>query len=433
MANLFRDTFTGADGALLTEHTPDENGLGWAWSMLYSGFPDREPTIVDDRLGGLDITEFFLQKDAEQTWAQPSSWAMSDGWVLEFTALVAPIVSGMGTPYLTLYVRGPAGYMEFLLLAEDPGSAYPGDLRLTMSDGVNGWIDLHLGVASASEHTYKLTMLAAGVTLEVDSVPVSLGGLCVGPPSIWSLQFNTNPGTTGLGMYVDDLTISGAATFTPGKISNTAQFSDFFAMIAPRAPGLAEITSEAEVRRAAIEFCRRTLAHQSTLGVVQTEANQAEYYVVDVLMQDDEVIERLLSVKFNGIPLEIVDPADLDLTDESAAGTAPQAALLVDPNHIRLFPAPALAAQSVTIRAAMRPSQNCTSLSPRLFERYADAIAHGALYRLLSTPQKSYTDPGTAGAERLLFEEAVNEAKEDAFRGNARSKRKRGGGSVSWC
>lgn len=208
-----------------------------------------------------------------------------------------------------------------------------------------------------------------------------------------------------------------------------AAWADFIPLVLPHVPGCPELVAEAAARQAAIEFCQRTLALQRTLATVNTVADQAEY----TLTQSGEVIERLLSVKLAGTPLELLDPADVDAESDPASSAAPAAALLTAPMKVTLYPTPATAAQIIKVRAAMRPSQTSVALDDGLFERYAQAIADGALYRLLSTAGRAYANPGLAADHMALYDRAIDEAKEDTFRGNARATRRRGAAPTSWC
>lgn len=195
-----------------------------------------------------------------------------------------------------------------------------------------------------------------------------------------------------------------------------AVFSDFHALVLPRLQGCSEISVELAARQSAIEFCRRTLAMQKILDSVATVAEQATYTVAS----GDEVIHKLLGVKLDDEPLELLRDVEFDWAARDTSGT-PTGALLSGPRVIELYPVPSVDGYSVVVRAAMAPSQASSTLDDSLFEEHAQAIADGAVARLAAQANRSYTDPGTAQECQARFDAEIDRVKARVFYSHSRA------------
>jgi hypothetical protein len=192
----------------------------------------------------------------------------------------------------------------------------------------------------------------------------------------------------------------------------------FYPLVMPWAPGAAEINVDAALRQAAIEFYKRSLAWWKTLDRTVTAANEAEVDCDDLTA--DQSIVKLLSVKLDGRPLDLIRADDLDGLDDTGP-SAPTRAYKQGSRTIALYPVPASAGLYVTVRAALMPSQASTGLPDDLYEQDAEAIAAGALKRLCSQPGQSFSNPGMAVDKGLAFEAAITAAKVRAYTGDART------------
>jgi hypothetical protein len=207
-----------------------------------------------------------------------------------------------------------------------------------------------------------------------------------------------------------------------------AALSAFYPLIAPRVPGAPAVAISAAALEGAIEFCARTLTLQRKLTAVTTVANQAAY----TLTQAGEVVEKLLAAKLAGQPLRLPVQADLDEDDdETLSVSAPGDLLLTGTMQVTLTPPPAIAGQSLVVRAAMRPTQAATTVDDVLFERHAQAIADWALHKLKSASKETtYYDAKGSDLAMQRFIEAVGREKTKVLRERARSKARP---RVLWC
>ena len=196
-----------------------------------------------------------------------------------------------------------------------------------------------------------------------------------------------------------------------------ATYSDLIKLVAPMAPGAPDPAVETAVRLGAIEFCRRTLTLQRTLAPVNTVIGQSDY----TLTQVGEVVTKLLSVKADGKPLELVVSSVFDDTETPQPADRPTAAALAGPMLLRVFPTPTVAGLPIVARAAMMPSQASTTFADDLLETNAQAIADYAIYWLLGQPKAAYYAPREADAAMARFLDAVGSEREVVFTAASRS------------
>jgi hypothetical protein len=93
-----------------------------------------------------------------------------------------------------------------------------------------------------------------------------------------------------------------------------------------------------------------------------------------------------------------------------------------DERSISVFPIPKeTASNSLTMRVALKPSRSAATFDDVLFEDYAEVIASGAKYRLLSMANKPWTNGPASAANLTAFMSGVNAARSRAIRGNSRA------------
>lgn len=73
------------------------------------------------------------------------------------------------------------------------------------------------------------------------------------------------------------------------------------------------------------------------------------------------------------------------------------------------------------MRVALKPTRSSSTIEDVIFEDYAEVIGHGAKFRLMSAPNKPYSDIAGAALSRTIFEEGMNTARQRATRGYVRS------------
>ena len=190
-------------------------------------------------------------------------------------------------------------------------------------------------------------------------------------------------------------------------------WSAFVPYMAPYAPSCPNPLLEAEARRAAIRFFRRTRAWVEWLDPVLSKDGAVEYDL-DVPTGADVVrVERatlggnLISIlSFRDAPK---DWTRADLADQGLVSSANRKTFVLG-NSVA-------AGQTLQVQVALAPSLSATSLPDDLFELHGLDIANGALSAILAVPGAEFYQPDLAMRKGALFEGAINVVSVDAWRG----------------
>lgn len=191
-------------------------------------------------------------------------------------------------------------------------------------------------------------------------------------------------------------------------------WSNFYGLVLPHVPDAPEPAIDSALIAAAREFCQDTQAVQATLDPYVITVGESTL-PANALTAQGMAVHRILSVKANGEPLQLITPADVDSETTPAGGD--MRAAMWDGTTITIYPA-AQADTTLTVRAVVQPSIDAPAALDLLHERFAHAIAHGAVAKLALI-----YNPAIAGDQMALFERAKTAAKVDAFYGFSRARR----------
>lgn len=190
-------------------------------------------------------------------------------------------------------------------------------------------------------------------------------------------------------------------------------FDDLLPFVLPHVSHCPDVTAIFQLRQAAIEFCDRALVWREYQDPIETIDGQTAYAYTPA---DGQRISKLLSLTFNGCDVGVVDPQtgkDNDRCGETctyAYGTF---------GGFELRPAQAAGLPIITY-CAVAPSLSATDI-PDEFQRYAEMLGHGALWRLFGTAKRDYTDAAMAASYKGMWDAEVGTAASQAFRGFSRS------------
>jgi hypothetical protein len=188
---------------------------------------------------------------------------------------------------------------------------------------------------------------------------------------------------------------------------------DFWPYILPNAKGCPAIIANQATRLAIIELCSKSLIWREYQDSINTVALQTAYAYAPAANQQ---VVTLLSMTLAGDDVTVVDPQKgRTLDSKGYAGIYAYGTF----TGFELRPAQA-AAQSIVTYSALAPSIAATTV-PDSMGRYIEAIANGALSRILTAKDKEYSDPAGAVNARTRWDDAIADAKGDALRGNART------------
>lgn len=195
-------------------------------------------------------------------------------------------------------------------------------------------------------------------------------------------------------------------------------FDDFLPYILPRAKGCPEVTALFNARLAVTELCRKAWVWREYQAQILTLAGITGYsYVANAANH----VTVLLGMSLDGTDIDVVDPNVGKLRDEDGYLTSYAYGTF---SGFELRPAQA-AGLVIVPYAAVVPNMATASL-PDSFERYAEAIAHGALSRILTAKGKDYSDPAGAIENKMAWDEDIADAKTDADKGFARTTQRTG-------
>lgn len=165
-------------------------------------------------------------------------------------------------------------------------------------------------------------------------------------------------------------------------------WEDFFDLAAPEVPGCPFGVLENALRQGAIEFCEQSLAWEFDHPDVPVIAGQ------DVYLYAPPVGAKVVAVlwaKLGDRELEcnIGEPDRRYWNWRDRTGQPDR--IFGGPSVFTLYPKPD-AAETLQLIVALRPSSDGPGVDDEIFDECREAIIHGALYRLMSSPKKPYTD-----------------------------------------
>jgi hypothetical protein len=198
-------------------------------------------------------------------------------------------------------------------------------------------------------------------------------------------------------------------------------------LVLPHVPGAPDPTIESAARSAAREFFRQTFAWQEWLDPVSTVAGGNKEY--DFELPNDADIARFERATIDGQPIEIglwrqakADPA---LFDGGVERQIVSGDLLI----LRLL-GEFDAGLQLQAMVSLMPKLTATTVPDHLAGRYAEALADGALARLLNLGTASFFNRVAAGDAALRFQRAIDQCGTDLFRSHTNvTPRSR----VAWC
>ena len=199
-----------------------------------------------------------------------------------------------------------------------------------------------------------------------------------------------------------------------------ATFESLLPDVLPNVYGCSDPVAIAAIRSSAIDFCTKSEVYQQELDPVTTVAKIYEY---DLEPPKNAVVHKILWLINDGEKLEPVSTGLLeqrlpDWRDKANAGI-PKYFVQQSQTLFYLAPMPATTkVESVLLRAVLKPTADALLLDDEIINNHKDAIVSGALFRLLRTPAKVWTDYQAAQMYAALYAEGVKEAENKARSSN---------------
>ena len=196
--------------------------------------------------------------------------------------------------------------------------------------------------------------------------------------------------------------------------------SAFLPFIIPKVPGCSEPLAEQALIASAIEFCSKARVHVHTTDAFTVAAGEYEVDIDDI--PNGTYVADVLSLSVDGAKIDPKTPDELDQTDaEWATNTG-----TVSSYHrtrgktLRLVSIPDEDVELI-VKVSLQPTRAATSLDDELFERYVEALAAGAIYRLKDTPGQPFTDTAGVAYYRAMFDAAIHSASLSAAKSGTRA------------
>jgi len=197
-----------------------------------------------------------------------------------------------------------------------------------------------------------------------------------------------------------------------------ADFSAFYKDVVSQLPGAPLVAVDYALLQTAIDFCETSLFLQVNADPISVRPNVPEY---EIAVDDDQLlVTMIMEAKLDG---RRIRPVALDLRNETEWpsqnyewGTSE----LDDPMMIRLIATPEQAA-TLTLRVALRPVQDATTLPDDLLKHYRIAIGSGAVARMMLQPGKTWSNPQLGAYRQKEYAAYLNQAQVDANKGGTRA------------
>lgn len=193
--------------------------------------------------------------------------------------------------------------------------------------------------------------------------------------------------------------------------------SAFYDEIRTNVPGAIDSIIDSNVIRAARQLCTEGLAHMVDIPITPTAGNRT--YAVASPVANTNVILLFKQAKQNGLPVYQRKRQDLERIDANwAARTGAQCYgfMLDGPRSLIMYPYPAstdTGMQDLELRGCVAPVAAATDMDDDFAIDFREGIIAGALYFMLMTRDKPWTDYKLAQYFKDIFDQYI-------FKGRAR-------------
>lgn len=160
-----------------------------------------------------------------------------------------------------------------------------------------------------------------------------------------------------------------------------------------------------------IEFCKNTRIWHTRMTPMTSIANVPNY---KIRVPASTRLASILELRYAGQKLHPVIDSDLDASTpnwEAKTGT-PRQYTMLDQSTARLIGIPIEGVtNALTGSIAIKPERDATEVGEVLWDDWAEAITHGAKYRLFSMSNKAWTDDSKASMHYNQYQALENKAK----------------------
>lgn len=197
--------------------------------------------------------------------------------------------------------------------------------------------------------------------------------------------------------------------------------SQFLPRLQPYVLGCPEPLAQQALLDSAIEFCTKSNAVSIQISPI-TATENVNTYVIGTPAQTG--VSTILKLWYDGTVLPSI-PYEQALSLFNNPNGTPRyyfGQYVNEVYSITLLPTPnKTVVDGLQIRAALTPTRSATEVHSILFDRYADAIVHGAISTLCAVPDQPFTNLPQAAASAVRFRAEANLARGEIMHGNVQS------------
>ena len=172
--------------------------------------------------------------------------------------------------------------------------------------------------------------------------------------------------------------------------------------------------TEHAIKRAVIQFCEGSWIWKHLPDPIDVTAGEATYSLEPPVGAD---VSAVIGIEYNGYQ---IDPKSLDWLNANEPGWrtktgTPKYFTQVNTDEVILVPTPESSlVGGLVVTLAVAPSQSANSFPKWIFNQYIYALADGALAKLMTMPNKPWSDVPAGLDRRTAFDAAVAAAREVA-------------------
>lgn len=323
------------------------------------------------------------------------------------------ITSGSGLHAYALPVYGPRSGTVSSTEGADTSvvvATSAGSIGVTITGTVP-----HAGAYSAAA---AVAAPSAGIGVTVAATVTHAGAFSASAVVTVGISVTVGVTVVHAGSYSAVATVSNAVA-PPEPTDAQVDFDLWYPFIIPTVAGCPDETMIHHVRQACIEFCERTGVWTENLAPITSFEGVAEY---SMSPPAGSAIVKLLSFTMSGRTADFVNQTDGEQfrIEQAACNVA------WTPNKVTLSvsPTPGAMVSTFGVRAALKPSQDATTIGASIFQQYAAQIAAGALWGIYAMVDKPWTNAGASTAMRALFDSHISKTALKASFGFARGRRR---------
>lgn len=189
-------------------------------------------------------------------------------------------------------------------------------------------------------------------------------------------------------------------------------WADFYPWVMQEVKGITTDYADKHLRASAADFFERSKSYIVDLAVQATTAGNSDY-TYNLPANTDLV--KVLEAYVNG--------AEAGTENQYRSREARTGVYALSPTQYSVYPTPS-ADGTVAIRAAIKPGALSTGIPDEYFSQHVEAIAWGAMARMLAVSGKPWTDLNAASNYASQFITKASEAQSKALKsyGKARTR-----------